>query len=430
MELSSLRPLYERPGPWATVYLDASRNGENAAAEVELRWRALRESLAAQGADSSTVAALDDAVLGHERLPGNHGLALFCTDGRVAHMEVLTAPPLTDLALWDSLPHAMPLIAQRGEEIAWLRVIADRTGGDLTGVAAGTTTRAPANKDARTAAGAASWATAGTGTRAGAGTGIRPTGTGTRAGAGTTTRAGAGTTAQVNRQVSGEETFPIRKIKPGGWSQSRFQRAAEEAWHRNAGDTAVAAVQLADEIGAGVLVVGGDVRAAQLLVEQLPVRWRDRVLRTDAGSRAPGADNEPLDDVTARAVAEIADRHTRAALERFMIQYGNDAAAGSGLAAVVAALQRGQADTVLIVDDPSATGELWIGPEPTQLARDPDELRAMGVDAPRRTRADAALLRAIAMTDARLVLVGSGEAPLAGGVGAVLRYADASTRRR
>ena len=374
MNLSLLRSLYERPGPWASAYLETSRNVQNADIEVELRWRALRASLVEQGADPSTVAAVDDAVFAHEPGQGRYGLAVFAAHGTVAMAQPLAAPPRSETALWGHLPHVMPLIAQRGEQVAWLRVTADRTGGDLEGVTAGGAPR--------------------------------------------------------RRRVAGDERFMVHKASTGGWSELQFQHAVEETWHRNAGDTAAAAAELADEIGAEVLVVGGDVRAVQLLIDQLPARWRDRVVRTEAGSRAPGADNGGLDEITLRSVAEVAERHTRSALDRFLIQYGNDLAAGTGLEAVVAGLQRGQVDTVLMVDDPSATGELWIGPEPTQLAMAPDQLRMMGVESPRRTRVDAAILRAVAMTDARLVLVTSGEAPLNGGVGAVLRYADASTLRR
>jgi hypothetical protein len=53
----------------------------------------------------------------------------------------------------------------------------------------------------------------------------------------------------------------------------------------------------------------------------------------------------------------------------------------------------------------------------------------MGVQHPQRVRADAALLRALAATEANLVLVTPDEIDLDGGVGALLRYADASTRR-
>jgi hypothetical protein len=91
-------------------------------------------------------------------------------------------------------------------------------------------------------------------------------------------------------------------------------------------------------------------------------------------------------------------------------------------------LQRGQVDTVLLVDDPSSTDELWIAPDdPTLVAGDQELLRQSGVADPRRVRADAALVRAIAGTGAELVLVDATEVRLEHGIGAVLRYADAST---
>jgi hypothetical protein len=49
------------------------------------------------------------------------------------------------------------------------------------------------------------------------------------------------------------------------------------------------------------------------------------------------------------------------------------------------------------------------------------------VQNPARVRADAALLRAIAATGAELIFVEPGEVRLEHGIGAVLRYADAST---
>jgi hypothetical protein len=97
---------------------------------------------------------------------------------------------------------------------------------------------------------------------------------------------------------------------------------------------------------------------------------------------------------------------------------------------VVAALQRGQVDTVLLVDDPSSTAQLWIGPEPLQVSVDRGELEAMGVVDPQQIRADAALVRAIVCSDAALVFAAPDEVLADGGVAALLRYADAGTRRR
>jgi hypothetical protein len=366
MDLSVLRPLYARTGPWASAYLDASRDAEDAAAAFALRWRGLRESLAEQGAGERTLAALDQAVIDASPAPG---ICLFATDAEVVLVETLPAPPRAGLARYAPLPHAMPLVAQRGEEVSWLRVVTDRTGADLSGVSAGGVPR--------------------------------------------------------RLTVRGGESYPIRKVKPGGWSQPRYQREAETVWRRNAGDVAAATTELAEALGPEVLVIAGDVRARQLLYGELPKRWRERTVQTDAGSRAAGADPSALDDVTIQAIAEVADRRTGEAVDRFGAQEG----AGAGLAAVVAALQREQAEAVLIVDDPSSTDELWIGPEPAQLALDAAQLRAMGVAQPVRERADAALIRALACGGGELVLVGPDDAALRHGVGAILRYADASTRR-
>ena len=374
MNLSFLRPLYDHPlidraGPWASVYLDSSRDTEDATARIALLWRAARDGLRSAGADESTLDVLERTVLEQSHRPGRHGVAAFAAGGTVAYTEAMAAPPDREIVAFESLPHAMPLVAQRGERIAWLRVVVDRTGADIVGATEGGLPRA--------------------------------------------------------RHVEGSEDYPLRKAKPGGWSQPRYQRAAELTWQRNAEEVAEAVTDLADAIGADVLVVAGDVHARPLLVDRLPKRWRMRVVESDVGSRAPGADPEPLDDLTARAVAELASATAMEALDRFGTQRGQDPDAGNGLAAVVAALQRAQVDTGLLVHDPSAAHELWIGPQATEIAATAGELRAMGVENPQRVRADAALLRALAGTDADLVLVTQDAAPLHGGIGAVLRYVDA-----
>ncbi|GAA4609879.1 hypothetical protein BJY16_007552 [Actinoplanes octamycinicus] len=374
MNLDFVRPLVEHPGSWVSAYLDATRAGENADHEVGLRWRALREQLREDGADSATLEAVEAAVQDHPYQPGQYGLAVFARDGEVAMVQTLPAAPPADQAYTGPLPHLMPWIAQRGEEIPYVRVLTDRTGADLDALSVGGVAR--------------------------------------------------------HHEVTGSATFPLRKVQVGGWSHRHYQQAVEESWKRNAGDVATAAADLAESVGAEVIVVGGDVRAVQTFAGRLPKRWQDRVVRTDAGSRAAGADETPLDDVTVQAIAEVADRRVHEAVERYREQRGNGSA-GTGLADVVTRLQRGQVETVLLVDDPSSTDMLWIAPdEPSLVAVDDHALREAGVPDPQQVRADAALLRAIAGTGADLVLVGPDEAPLEHGIGAVLRYADGDTAAR
>ncbi|WP_433342469.1 Vms1/Ankzf1 family peptidyl-tRNA hydrolase [Micromonospora sp. CA-111912] len=371
MQLSFLRPLYDRPGPWCSVYLDASRDTEDARPALDLRWRALKGELLEQGADAPTVDAVERVVRGHTPMPGDYGIAVFATRGRAVLSEYLSAPPLRDLAAVSELPHTMPLLAQRGEQIAWVRVLADRTGADAVAVSAGGVPR--------------------------------------------------------RAHVTGREEFQLRRVNPGGWSQSRYQRAAMEAWHHNAGDAAAATVELAEKVGADVLVVAGDVRATGMIAAQLPERWQDVMVRTDAGSRHAGADPTLMDDLTVQTIAEVADQRITATLDRFGMQED----VGAGLDAVVSALQRNQVDTMLIVDDPSSTEELWIGPGPTDISTDPGQLSALSVPDPQRVRADAALVRALVGTAAELTVLAPDEAPeLTDGVGAVLRYVDPATPGR
>jgi hypothetical protein len=371
MDLGFLRPLVDRTGSWVSVYLDATRAGETADHEVDLRWRALRERLIEQGAGSDTLDAVEGAIQNHPFQPGRYGLAVFARNGDVAMVETLSAPPAADEAHLGPLPHLMPLIAQRGAEVPYVRVLTDRTGADLDALSVGGVPR--------------------------------------------------------HREVTGSATFPLRKVHVGGWSHRHYLQAVEESWKRNAGDVAAAAADLAETVDADVIVVGGDVRAVQTFTGRLPKRWQDRVVQTDAGSRHAGADESALDDVTIQAVAAAAERNTLEVLDRYRAQQG-DGTASTGLTDVVSRLQRGQVDTVLLVDDQSSTDTLWIAPDdPALISVDDHVLRESGVQDPQRVRADAALVRAIAGTGARLVLVGPGEVPLDHGIGAVLRYADGSS---
>jgi hypothetical protein len=374
MHLSFLRPLYERPGPWASVILDASHETEDAAKAIELRWRSAREELTTQGTDEPTLVALENAILNHRPVPGRYWLAAFGARGEVALIEPIAATPLDHVAMFGPLPHAMPLVVGYGEQIAWLRVVVDRTGADLAGATLGGAPR--------------------------------------------------------HGQVHGHWMYPIHRVKVGGWSAPRYQRAAMMTWEHNAKEIAQAVADLATEMNAEVLIVAGEPQARHMLIDYLPEWWHRHYVESDVGSRARNADPEPLDDFTLRSIARLADQHVADVVDRFRSQRGRDDAAGMGLAATVAALQRCQVATVLLINDLSSTEKLWIGDAPSEIAMTEVDLSSMGVLNPRRVRADAALLRALAATDADLVLVTPAEIDLDGGVGALLRYADASTLKR
>lgn len=68
MDLGFLRPLYDDapPGGYVSVHPDTTPSTESAAAELELRWRAARERLAADGADEAALDAAAEAFSGRD----------------------------------------------------------------------------------------------------------------------------------------------------------------------------------------------------------------------------------------------------------------------------------------------------------------------------------------------------------------------------
>jgi Bacterial archaeo-eukaryotic release factor family 2 len=365
MNLSFLRPLYAaRSGGWCSAYLDVSRDREDAVSAVDLRWRGLAGPLREQGADPATLAAIGAAVHDYRGAPG---LALFGRDGQVALTVPLPRPPLRDSAALCLLPHALALASQLEARVPWLRALVDRTGADLLAMPASGKPRA----------------------------------------------------ARV-----GDEEYPNRKTSPGGWSQPRYQRSAEQNWDRTAALISDRATELAGKVGARVLVVAGDVRertlVAERLTEELP---KTPLVQTEAGARAAGAAAEPLDEATQEVVRAEALRLRGETLDAYRRERNRGGAAVTGLPAVVSALRQGQVDALLVdADRLPADTRLWAGPRPAQLGTDEAELSQLGVSAPWSAHVDDILLRAAAATEADLVAVSAGEVPLTDGVGAHLRY--------
>jgi len=300
MNLGYLRPLYDRPGPWASAYLDASADTADARKRMDLSSRAVNERLAEAGADVPTREAVAAAIREHAGT-GRHGLAVLAAAGQVALIRAYPDPPAQPIVSWAAVPSVLPLLVGTGEQVRWLRVLVDRTGGDL----------------------------------------VLDSG-------------------ETLRTVQPDGGYPIHKAQPGGWSQPRYQRAAETNWERNVKEVAEAIAQAVDEVGAEVVILGGDVRARQLLGEHLPTAVAERVVETDAGSRAPGADPQPLDEATDQAIRALVERRHEAVLDAYRAGLAHGLAV-AGLAATGTPLEWGQVETLLLHPDlPTETADRLI----------------------------------------------------------------------
>jgi hypothetical protein len=370
IRLDTWSGLLATPGQYATAYLDASRAKELGPQEVEGRWRALRSELGSQGADEATLDAMQAAVGGHTDVSGAHGQLLVASGGTLRMDGVLPGPPRRETARFAPLPHLMPLVAQLGPTVAHVLVLVDRVGADVT-------VHGPDGKTTST--------------------------------------------------VEGDDS-EVHKTAVGGWAQNRYQHRAENLWEANARQVAETVESGVRRVAAEVVVVAGDVRARGALLDALGEHARSLVVQLDHGGRAEGGDENKLTAAVEEAVARVAADRDKAVIDRYAEAAGRagsgvgDVLAASGLADTVAALRQAQVETLLIVDDPTSDATAWIGPEPTHLALTEADLTGLGVREPVRDRLDAALVRAVAGTDASIVTLAPGQLDLAAGLGATLRY--------
>jgi hypothetical protein len=236
------------------------------------------------------------------------------------------------------------------------------------------------------------------------------------------------------QQVQGTG-WPVHKVKSGGWSQDRYQRSAEDAWETNAKELASAVVLAASGQRLEAVIVAGDVRARELLVEKLPDDLRRLVILVD---RELPVDSDELAQATDEALQQLEDNNTRAQLETFRNQSGTGRAV-EGLAETVAALRDGQVAELFIggrytdgdrnaLELDWASDPAWVGPGLADIALSEADLRDRNVTDVAQDHVGAALVRAAVGTDARLFVVppggpNAGDTPLRDDIGALLRYA-------
>jgi len=363
MDLDFLRPLYDGTGGYVSVYLNTSRDHENAAREIEVRWADARERLASAGADAATLDALGAAFA--DPAPATPGRAAIGRGGRVLYTEGLPAVPRREIARVDALPHVMPLLAQRAPRVPHLRVTARHDGGDVVAVSA------------------------------------------------------AGTTAEDEVIGTG---WPVHKAKVGGSSQLRYERSTEEAWEINAKELAGRVTAEVRRTGAELILVAGDPVARSLLVQQLGTGLVARIAIIE--HEIP-ADSAAAAQAASQVVASYVADQSRARFAHWRNQqaHGHGVA---GLAATEGALRDGAVADLLLVDHPESTLTTLIGPAPEDLGQTSAELAERGVADPITERADAALARAAAMTGAQLYFVPAPDPAPEDGVCALLRVPESA----
>ncbi|WP_329112574.1 hypothetical protein [Streptomyces sp. NBC_01353] len=380
MELAFLKPLFARPGPWASVYIETTRATEDAAKIQQLRDRSIAGQLIDAGADGYTTRAVMER-LAHEPVAGTPpGRALFAAGAEVVlDVPLVLAPPAGE-ATWSLLPHVSPLAALRGDAPACLVAYVDRMGADLE-------LREGHDRTTVSEARGKEW------------------------------------------QGRGHRGVPTDRYE---W---HYRNKVENSWNETADIIVAEIVRQWPMSGAELLVLAGDARERRAVHNRLPERVRDATVEAESGGRSPGSAMAALDHEIERACETYARDRLHRTLERFHRGRGKPGEhreasvdtgpgeAAEGIPAVVDAARNHQVATLLLTPEAADAGrQVWIGPGVDEVAVQRGEARAMGVPRPEQARADDALLRAAAAADCDVLVVPEGMRGPAGGLGAVLRW--------
>lgn len=379
MKIDWLKPLLGTPGPFATVYIDATRSGEGDR-EVENRWKGLRRSLEKVGADAALLAVIEDEVVRPTRVGGPHGRVIIANlrDGILVD-RIIKDPPAVQKATYGPVPELLQAARAADESVDYLRVVVDRQGADLT------------------------WSEAG---------GHLPY-------------------AAAEAVEGGHDV--IAKVATGGMSHKRLESRAEDSWERNA---EIVAAEVERQVVAHrpeLILLTGDVRAVALLRAELGKKTLELVVDVAGGARVPGVNEGAFEAHVHQALDDFRGRRRHQVLEMFRAERGRNVGGVSGLESVVAVLARGQVRELLLSDEYGPGTELgaqrvWGGPQPRQVALTRAGLAELGVtEGSSELPATVALVRAALGQDAGLTFVPADAVALGDGVGAVLRWHDDGT---
>ncbi|WP_258726621.1 hypothetical protein [Cellulomonas sp. NS3] len=381
MKLDWLKPLLGRPGPFTTVYVDATRADPAGETEVLDRWKGLRRDLERQGAPARILDEIEDVVARPTHLPGPHGRVLIADSEGVRIDKVLADPPDRNSAVHGPVPSLLPAARAADEAVNFLIVEVDRQGADLY------------------------WS-------------------------GDTGRIQGG-----DHDVVEGDHDEIRKVRTGGgWHHDHSQMRAEDSWERNAEIVAADIDRQVVERNPELVILTGDVREVPLLHAALGHRAKELVVEVPGGSRADGVKQDAFNERVDATLLAFRARRREAVLEKFRQEQGRGGAAVTQLGDVIEVLRRGQVaelvlhESVTTPASPLADRMVWVGEDPMQIALTRSELEAMGVtDGARELRSDIALVRAALGQDSGLTFADDGSVDLIDGVGAVLRWHDPST---
>lgn len=223
--LAELREVFSAEAPILTACLDVSRDNEDGETEVALRWRALREELAAQGAPEDLLDSVGARLVEATGMPGGWGRTVVANADGIL-LDRLTPGRPQGYATWAALPRVLPVALADAMFVPHLAVRVDRTEAEITV---------------------------------------------------------SGRAGEWSETVEGGDGGPVHKTNAGGWAHLRWQHRVEETWERHARDFADRIDRLTARIRPEVIVLEGDPREVGEVQRALPERSSGLVRVLDGG---------------------------------------------------------------------------------------------------------------------------------------------------
>jgi hypothetical protein len=364
MHADRFRSLAESKGPYASVYYDDSHDTEDAAAQRDLKWRAIRDELDQQGAPAELIDTLAQAIMDTHPAVGRSGRGVIAGADGILLNEHLIRPIETPVVRFSTLPYLVPLIEHGDQHATYVVVAVDHAGGDVT-----------LHRNGR---------------------------------------------EQVQTVDGGGH--PVHKADSAetpGYGDP--QRRTMEAGRKNLRAVAERLATLVDDVSPEVIFVVGEVQSRADLTPTLEARVAERVVELDVGARNSGFADADL----AQAIDQELLKRRLAVIDHAAQQFSQAIGQGSGLAAqglpgVTAALRAGAVETLVIGELGDAT--VVAGDDLLTLAPNENVLSELGSAPAQTLRADEALPMAAVKTGAAVVRTDERISP-DDGVAAVLRYA-------
>jgi hypothetical protein len=341
VKTDQIAPLYADPGPFASAYVEVSRDLQDGDHVAGLQARAAADQLKEQGAPDEVVAMVKERLDQPPHLPAPVSRFVVATSKGVLLDELTPRHRPRPEASWAALPDLAAWLADTDTAVPFVLALVDHEGGDVRRYAA----------DA-----------------------VGP---------------------EEGRSLGGDTEFE-HKIRGGGWAHLRFQHHVENVWRRNATEVVAEIDRLVRDHDVALVVLAGDPQSRQQVLATLPDIDAE-VVELDAGGRNADSGEDALEQAVEQALRDEVVQEKLSQVHELRDRMGRDYAVATGIGDVVEAFVRGQVDRLLI--DPGAAAGFTVEPE-----RYPGLALGAATDLPASLPADRVLVAAAALTDADVVV--------------------------